>query len=452
MVKNTRYSLVVIFRVILIMLNCFALIWMLTQTTRPATTLFVFILLLFQTGSLIFYHNRINRDLANFLIFLQENDMTLAFSKKRIERSFKGLIYHLDKINQKLQAARIDRERQFQYLQSVVKQVDTGIIAYDQEGKVELFNQAARELLGIHSLNRIDILVQRYPELASIITSGDKTTSSPVRIKVNGIDRILAIKSGSIGFDNRVVQLISFQDIRSELEARELEAWRKLIRIQRHEIINSITPITTLTTAIRRRFLNGKQRRNLQEITDEHIDDVLSSVEVIEERSLGLIDFVERFKSLTDVPKIKIGSFMLKNLVNHIDILFAKELKARKIHMSLNISPANLSLQADEKLFEQVLINLVKNSLEAIRHQDGKIVINAYRNTQNSCIVQVIDNGIGIDKAAIESIFIPSYTTKENGSGIGLSISRQIIQLHKGTISVKSEPGVETVFEILLFE
>ena len=141
---------------------------------------------------------------------------------------------------------------------------------------------------------------------------------------------------------------------------------------------------------------------------------------------------------------------MLKKLVNHIDILFARELKARKIQMSLNLSPANLSLQADEKLFEQVLINLVKNSLEAIRHQGGKIVINAYRNTQNSCIVQVIDNGIGIDKTAIDSIFIPSYTTKENGSGIGLSISQQIIQLHKGTISVKSEPGVETVFEILL--
>jgi two-component system nitrogen regulation sensor histidine kinase NtrY len=318
MVNNTRYSIVVIFRVILITLNCFALIWLFTQTTRPATTLFVFILLLFQTGSLIFYHNRINRDLANFLIFLQENDMTLAFSKKRIERSFKGLTYHLDKINQKLQVARIDRERQFHYLQSVVKQVDTGIIAYDQEGKVELFNRAARELLGIHSLNRIDRLARWYPELAGIITSGDKTTSSPVRIKVNGIDRILAIKSGSIRFDNRVVQLISFQNIRSELEARELEAWRKLIRIQRHEIINSITPITTLTTAIRRRFLKGKQRKNLQEITDEHIEDALKSVEVIEERSRGLIAFMERFRNLTDVPVLKFESFPFRKLTDHI--------------------------------------------------------------------------------------------------------------------------------------
>jgi nitrogen fixation/metabolism regulation signal transduction histidine kinase len=403
-------------------------------------------------GSLIYYHNRINRDLANFLISLQENDTTLAFSKQRIERSFKGLIYHLDKINQKLQTARIDRERQYHYLQAVVKQIDTGIIAYDQEGKVELFNQAAQELLGIHYLKRISTLIELCPELAGFLITGDKISSSPVKIKINGNDRILAVKSGSIRFDNRVIQLISFQNIKPELEAGELDAWRKLIRIQRHEIINSITPITTLTTAIKRRFKTGEERKSLQEITDEHVEDALTSVEVIEDRSLGLIDFVERFRSLTDIPILKIEEFLLMKIAEHVTILFSRELNNRNIHLKADIKPENMLLTADEKLLEQVLINLVKNSLEAVHSHRGEIIIKAYKNSQKSCIIQVIDNGIGIDKEAIESVFVPSYTTKENGSGIGLSITRQIVQLHNGTINVKSAPGIETVFEIILPE
>jgi two-component system nitrogen regulation sensor histidine kinase NtrY len=451
MLRNSRYSLVITIRVILITLNCFALVWLITQTNRPATSLFAFMLLIIQIYSLVYYHNRINRDLANFLIFLQENDTMLAFSKQRIERSFKGLTYHLDMINQKLQTARIDRERQFHYLQSVVKQLDTGIIAFDQEGNVELFNQAARELLGIHSLNNINRLYELCPELTGLFSSGDRT-SSPLKIKVNGNERMLSIKSGSILFDNRAVQLISFQNIRPELEAGELEAWRKLIRIQRHEIINSITPITTLTTAIKRCFIKNKTRKNLNDITDEHIEDALKSVEVIEERSMGLIDFVERFRSLTDVPVLKITSFQFKKLVDSIVILLFKDLQDRKISLKIEVIPENFKLTADEKLMEQVIINLIKNSIEAIIPPGGVINIKAYSIPQNCCVIQVLDNGTGIKEDAIESIFVPSYTTKENGSGIGLSISRQIVLMHHGTISVRSEPCVETAFEIVLPE
>jgi two-component system nitrogen regulation sensor histidine kinase NtrY len=448
--KNSRYSIIVVIRVIMVGLNCFALIWLTMNTNRPATTLFTFFLLIFQTISLIYYHNRILRDLANFLVFMEENDTTLAFSKARIEKSFKGLTYQLNRINQQLQSARIDRERQFHYLQTVVKQIDTGIIAYDQEGKVEIFNKAAQELLGIHSLKTIDLLVVSCPELAGFIIPGNKTSSSPVKIETTKNKRALAVKIGSLRFDNRVIKLISFQNIKPELEAGELDAWRKLIRIQRHEIINSITPITTLTTAIKRLFKMGEERKSLLEITDEHIEDALNSVEVIEERSRGLIDFVERFKSLTDVPRLKTGLFPMQKLIDHIAILFSRELNAGNIHMKADITPRNLTLNADEKLLEQVMINLVKNSLEAIEQPGGEILIKACRNSQKAIIIQVIDNGVGIDKTALESVFVPSYTTKENGSGIGLSITRQVVQLHNGTMEVRSTPGVETVVEIVL--
>ncbi len=448
--KNSRYFTVVVIRIILIVLNCFALTWLLTQTNRPATTLFTFILLIIQAISLIYYHNRINRDLANFLVFLQENDTTLAFSRQRIERSFRGLVYHLDRINQKLMAARIDRERQFQYLQAVVRQVDTGIIAFDQDGRVEIYNHAAQELLGIRSPQNMAALKEVCPELINTIIAGPRLTTTPIKIAVNGNSRMLAVKSGSIKFGDRLISLISFQDIKSELDAGELNAWRKLIRIQRHEIINSITPITTLTTAIKRGFKKGGKRKKLQEITDEEIDNALNCVEVIEDRSKGLIGFVERFRNLTDITMLKPQNFRLKGLLNQVFVLFSREMYSAGTSLKVDLQPENLMIYADEKLLGQVIINLVKNSIEAIQNQGGEIRIKARPDTDKNCVIQVIDNGVGIDPAAMDSVFVPSYTTKENGSGIGLSISRQIIQMHNGTISIKSEPGVETILEIVL--
>jgi len=444
--------LAVIIRVVLIALNCFALVWLFSLGNRPASTLFALFVLVFQTGSLIYYHNRINRDLANFLVFLQENDTTLAFSKQKIERSFKGLIYHLDKINQKLQAARIDREQQFHYLQTVIKQIDTGILAYDQDGKVELFNRAAGELLSIPYLQHVSTLVKAFPELADRLIPIPRIPFAPIRISTNGTYRILALKTGSLRFNDRIIHLVSIQDIKPELDAAELDAWRKLMRIQRHEIINSITPITTLTTAIKRRFKKGNAIMKPLEITQDSIEDALSSIEVIEERSHGLIDFVEQFRNLTNVPELKIRSFELKKVMDNTSRLFQKELRTRRITMKVMIVPENLMIRADEKLLEQVIINLVKNSLEAINNPRGALVIKAYADPHNNRVIQITDNGPGIDPLAMESIFVPSYTTKEKGSGIGLSISRQIIQMHNGTINVRSNPGVETVFEIVIPE
>jgi len=438
--------------VILIGLNCFAVVWLLTNTNRPATVLFVFFLLIIQTVSLIYYHNRVMRDLSNFLVFLEENDTTLAFSKKRIERSFEGLILQLDKINSKLQAARLERERQYHYLQALVKQIDTGIITYDQDGKVEIFNQTAKELLGLRSLKDIKNLAESFPELAEIAFTGKKTFSSAVKISFNGMERMLAVKLGSLKLGDRWIRLISMQNIKSELDAGELDAWRKLIRIQRHEIINSLTPISTLTTAIKRRFISGKRIRPVGELTDEQIHDALNSVDVIEERSKGLIDFMERFRSITDLPGLKTGTVSLRNLFSNVTVLFGKELNDKGIQIESRTVPDNLTVRGDEKLLEQVLINLVKNSIEAINCTDGKIRIAAFQDITNNLIIQVTDNGCGIEVSAIDSIFVPSYTTKENGSGIGLSISRQIIQLHKGAIEVRSVPEVETTFEITLPE
>jgi two-component system, NtrC family, nitrogen regulation sensor histidine kinase NtrY len=407
-------------------------------------------MLVAQTISLIYYLNRINRDLANFLVFLQENDTTLAFSQQKIEKNFKGLTFQLQKMNRKLQEARIDREQQYHYLQAVIEHVGVGLISYNASGEIELLNKSAKDIFGISNISNIKILEAQFPELAPVFSDVNPIHSTLLKIKTHHRELQLTIKSSMLKFNDRKITLVSFQNIKNELEEQELDSWRKLIRILRHEIMNSITPITTLTTAIKRSFTNKARPKSPAEINPEIINDALQSTEVIEERSKGLINFVENFRSLTDIQKIKPLAFSIKRMFENIKVLFSKETKLKGIELITEIKPAELLLVADEKLFEQVLINLVKNSIEAIERDKGKVVLRAFHNLNGIPFVQVVDNGKGIVPGEMENIFVPSFTTKENGTGIGLSISKQIIQLHGGTIEVTSQPNEETCFEICL--
>ncbi len=447
--KNSRYSIIIALRVILLSINCFLFIWFYMYTSRPATTLFLIFVFILQIVSLIRYHYSILGDLSNFLIFLNEEDTSLAFTEKKVERNFSGLAKNLDILNQKLHDARMNQERQNQYLQAIVKQIDTGIITFDREGKIDLLNQSAKEILGIHTKQNIREIKVLYPQLLPFFEPGNRNMISPVKIHANGKEKVLSLKSTVLRMEDRIIYLLSFQNIRTELEAGELNAWRKLIRIQRHEIINSITPITTLTTAIKRIFNTGTQRKNNRQISEEQIEDALKSVEVIEDRSLGLIDFVERFRSLTDIPVLKRDSFILKRFFERLLILFKMDLEDKKANLTIRLIPDNLTLFADEKLLEQAMINLIKNSLEAIHQPEGEISVSA-RKANDAVIFQVKDNGSGMDGNILENIFVPAFTTKDNGSGIGLPITRQIIQMHQGLMEVRSTPGEGTLFEIII--
>jgi nitrogen fixation/metabolism regulation signal transduction histidine kinase len=407
-------------------------------------------MLVFQSVSLIYYLNRVNRDLANFLVFLQENDTTLAFSQKKIENNFKGLTFHLNKINRKLQEVRIEKEQQYHYLQAVIEHVGTGLISYNENGDIELLNKSAKDIFGISNISNIKIIETQFPELSSIFRDINQMNPKLIKIKTQDRELQLTVKSSVLKFNDRIIKLVSFQNIKSELEGQELDSWRKLIRVLRHEIMNSITPITTLTTAIKRSFTNKARTKSLDEISTENIDDALLSAEVIEERSKGLINFVENFRSLTDLPKLKYAEFSAERMFESIKVLFANDFESKGINLITEVENNELSINADEKLLEQVLINLVKNSMEAIEETDGKITLRAYNQPDGTVSIMVIDNGKGIKHEDLENIFIPSFTTKETGTGIGLSISKQIIQLHRGTIEAISQPNKETWFKICL--
>jgi nitrogen fixation/metabolism regulation signal transduction histidine kinase len=361
-----------------------------------------------------------------------------------MEKNFKNVMAGLNEINKKIQEARISKEEKHQYLKAVVEHLDTGIVSFNSRGEAELVNKAALVLLGIKSIKTIDSINTCIPGLRDIFR--DDFGDGVVIINSAGQNMELVVKAKMVKISGEPIRIYSFQNIRQELENRELESWKKLIRVLRHEIMNSMTPITTLTTAIKRSFSGNGVLKQVTEISQTNLQDAIAGAEVIEERSKGLISFVENFRNITDLPKPVFKSFPVAEMFDKVELLFRNVLNEMDIKLSI-ISEPDLHLYADPHLLEQVLINLVKNSIEAIDH-GGKIGLGAFRENQKICI-QVTDNGSGIHEEDLENIFVPSFTTKEDGMGVGLSICRQIIQLHKGEIRVKSESG-ETVFEIML--
>jgi two-component system nitrogen regulation sensor histidine kinase NtrY len=444
------FAINIFIRVILISVNSFAFILIVTETNRPATTVFLGILLVYITGNLFYYVNRTNRELASFLIYLKENDTSLALKSRNLDRTFKGLRQSFRKITDELKKARIEKELKQRYIQTLVEHVGVGLISFDDDGKIEKINKAAKKLLNIPDIVNISELDKLHHGLAEKLKSQSPGLQSLLKIKINNELLHIAVKSTITIIENKKIKIISLQDIRNELEEKELDSWKQLISTLTHEIMNSITPITTLTVAIKRCFKNNGNIKALENISMENIKDAIDSTNIIEERSKGLISFVDKYRSITKLPVPVISRLPVAQLFNNVELLFKETIESYKIKFNKEIIPDNLHISADKKLMEQVLINLLKNSLDALKdNEKGVINIRAYAE-HNNVNIQVIDNGPGIPDEVMENIFIPFYTTKEKGTGIGLSISRQIIRMHKGKLSVRSVPNKNTTVTICL--
>jgi len=246
-----------------------------------------------------------------------------------------------------------------------------------------------------------------------------------------------------------VIKLVTLQNIKPELQQQELEAWQNLTRVLRHEIMNSITPISSLTSTLRDVLNHDMIRKDDHfELQEEAATDLQDGLSTIENRSKGLIKFIDAYREYTSLPKPKMATVRLKDLLEHVAHLMRTELKKTNIAFHVSCDSEYLTIKADVELIEQVLINLLKNAIEALAETENPTLELIGRTAENVIKIEVIDNGAGIIKEAIDHIFVPFYTTKRTGSGIGLSLSRQIMQMHNGTIAVESEPDVKTKFTL----
>lgn len=450
--NSNKYFLGIAFRVILITLSALVLAFLSYKTNYLYSILVLIIIIIAETWSLMRYILRRRDDIKRMLEYIKENNPTLYFSQSRVY-PFNELGDFLNEIGDIVRQVRIDKESQLQYMNYIVRHVGIGLLSFDQDGTIEIINQAAKDLLGIKEINSLDVLELIQPGLPGVFIKLKNEEQKLITLKSGNTLQQLAIKVSVFKIGQKEIRLASLQDIKNELDEKEMDSWQKLIRVLTHEIINSVTPVTSLTTTISGFFKKGEQVLPAKELTDRTINEALTGLGYIEERGKNLIDFVTKFRSLTRLPAPKIEEISLDKLFEGIAILKKDELLSNGILLEWVIAEESLSVYCDRSLIEQVLLNLINNASDAIMSSNngekGIIEIKGSADEHGRSRIDVKDNGVGIPDSIMENVFIPFYTTKENGSGIGLSLSRQIMKLHGGTISAFSRPGIETVFSLI---
>ena len=407
------------------------------------------ILIILQTYLLVNLVNKTNSDLEKFFSSLQDHDSSIRFSDIAKNSSFSKLHERMNYLNSVIQKTKMENERTGQFLQSIVDHVDVGLIAFDSSGKIEIYNREARKYLNINQPLNLSSLETKNNEIYKIVSSIRPGQEILHKLKRENISQSILVKSSELKFENNTIKLVSFQDLTNELDKKELDSWQRLIRVLTHEIMNSISPVTSLAGVISGYF---KKKENGDPLPAENIDNTivaktLSGLNTIEETGKGLLDFVDKYRSLTSLPKPSICNFEVDSLFQKCIILLESYIPGN-IKLSATCYPVDICLEGDFSQIEQILINLVKNSVQAIPvSMNGVIELKAF-SVENRTIIQVVDNGTGISNDIIEDIFVPFYTTKEDGSGIGLSLSRQIMQNHNGTISVSSSIGKGAIFSL----
>jgi nitrogen fixation/metabolism regulation signal transduction histidine kinase len=440
-----RFRVECLARIALIGGTVFLAFFLATRPNLYVTTGLVFAAALVQAWLLFRYVETGQRNLLRFLESVKYADLSCSFdpgdpSAGELNKAFNDV---LDRFRQ-VHAEREDRHR---YLQTVMHHVEAGLIVFDSEGAVELANTAAERLLGIPHIRHIGELAPLHPGLAEVLPYLGPGERRLIPVENDGERHQLAIHSASFILRGKQLTLASLHDIRSELEEKEMESWQNLIRVLTHEIMNSITPIASLASTADQ-LLEGVASPG--EAPDpETLGDIRGAVRTIEQRSRGLLHFVENYRRLTRIPKPKFTVFPVGEMFERVERLMSGRIGDAGIRLETIIEPEGVELTADPDLLEQVLINLVQNSVQVLAGKpDGKITLHAGVDDQGRVFIRVGDNGPGIMEDVLEKIFVPFFTTRRDGSGIGLSLSRQIMRLHRGTITVRSEPNVETVFTL----
>ncbi|MCK5207766.1 MAG: GHKL domain-containing protein [Cyclobacteriaceae bacterium] len=390
-----------------------------------------------------------NKKITKFLESIRYSDFSSSFSyDNKLGKSFRELNKSFNNVADAFRKERAEKEEHLNYLNTIVQHVTTGLLSFDNEGKVGLINSAARRFLNMPQLRNISeilaVNVTLYKKLKQM-GPGEKAL-----IRVSS-DLNLAIHATELKLRGHSYKLVACQNIHSELESKEVEAWQNLTRVLRHEIMNSITPIASLTGTLNEILSEDLKPvgKGFFEITDESLSDLEEGLQTIENRSKALVKFVDAYRDYTSIPKPKFGLIKIDELFDHICQLLKREFKETGIDFNANILFNDLEITADRELIEMVLINLLKNAKEALKEvEESKIELIARVDGERRILLDVKDNGPGIIPEALERIFIPFYTTKKSGSGIGLALSRQIMQLHHGTLSVKSEPDLYTIFTL----
>ncbi|QHT67554.1 GHKL domain-containing protein [Rhodocytophaga rosea] len=445
--KNFRIN--VIIRILLILTAGFMAIYVATQTYFWLVSLWIILLALILIFELIRYIERSHKDLSNFLLSIRQSDFSTVYpvSGERSQDELKRAYQEILKVFQQL---RSEKEFNYQYLQTIVEHVNVALICFDDREEIQLINEAGHSLFGKPYLKNIQSLSYIHPELPEMIRHLLPGKKDLIKVQLNGSLMNLSVQASAFRLQQKYYKLVSFHDIRSELEAQEVESWQKLIRVLTHEIMNSVIPIATLTSVINGLLTESQVQPNtFAQLSEEDASDIRNSLQTIESRSKGLVSFVKAYSSLTQTLTPTFREVQVEELFSRIYTLLKPGIDKKGIRLERIFTDPDLHLQTDLDLLEQVLINLVMNAVDAVQGRENPVIeLIAGKTSKNQIIIQVTDNGAGISEEVQQHIFIPFFTTKKQGSGIGLSLCKQIMLLHKGNISVQSQKDKGSTFSL----
>ena len=443
MVKNYTWRMLV--RLLLLVLTIAAIFYFIDEWPNYVLLSALGLLAIKWIYDLYWMLNQTNRDFTTFLMSIYYDDFANTYTAGTRGKSYDELYKAFNLINQKFKNLQAEKEANHHYLQTIVEQVSTGLLCVDAGGRVVLMNRALQKMLHKPVLLHLQGLSHIDPALMQLTERLQPGDSELIRIKVEQKTVPFSISTAEFILRGTQHRLFAFQNLESELEEQELASWQKLIRILTHEIMNSVAPITSLTATV-----NGllSQEGSLDSSDKE---DIKAALAAIGKRSEGLLHFTETYRQLARIPVPNLQEVHLQTLLKRVLTLLRPAAHNKNIRLEEQLPVSALIVQADPDLLEQVIINLVKNAMDALRDTpDAAVAVQAGIQDGGKTFIRIADNGPGITPEIMDQIFVPFYTTKKDGSGIGLSLSRQIMRLHKGTISVQSVPGEGAVFTLTI--
>jgi two-component system nitrogen regulation sensor histidine kinase NtrY len=399
--------------------------------------------------SLFVYINQTKEDIKRFIQAVKLQDSTVSFNSQRAKGSFPELYESFNDIIKMHKNIQLERDSMFLLIKTILEQIPVGVIVIKgkdldvQQSEIVMFNLAASRLLQAptykywHRLQKHNHL---FTKVISEIQDGGKRF---IELKIQ--DKLIQLSTEVFPlnlYQNDYV-IISFQNIKDEIEQKEAEAWNRLIGVISHEILNSITPISSLSDTVNS-MVSGKNSLNA-----EDLEDLKPAIMAIKRRSLGLLDFVKDYRLIAELPTPVLEYHTISELLQHIQVLMQPLAVEKNVMLKIAQTASKMSIRLDIKLIEQALINLVTNSIYAVEGLKNPVVEISYRLEDTKLYLEVIDNGRGVEPEIMEKIFIPFFTTRKNGSGIGLTITRNIMKMHQGSLEVTSIPFENTTFSLV---
>lgn len=450
--KFRKYEINILLRLFLLLITIGASVFLLLKSLLAYAVL-VLVIIIYQVWELLRFITKSNFELDQFIESIHYRDFSRHFDVKNAPEPVKDLRKGFNEINSTFKLISREKEMQYIYLQKILELVETGIISYEVEsGELIWMNDSFKKMMGIpylktiHSLEKRD--AQLYQDVISLKPKENKITT--IVTDKNAIKILLSVTAFQT--DDKIYKLIAFQNINEVVDETESQAWRKLLSVMTHEIMNSIAPISSLADTLNFRLsaLNNQQNDTSKQISPYLLDDLQIGIETIQKRSEGLLKFAETYRNLNKIATLNLTKVYARDLFENLYQLMHPTLEAKNIELEIILKNPDLQLDVDTNLIEQALINLLVNAIEAVKEVEHakKIQLSAYISPNNKTILKVADNGSGMSEEVLDKIFIPFFSTRKSGSGIGLSLCKQIMMLHKGHIQVQSTEGEGTAFSL----